>query len=364
MDDTGTGLGFTVQAVAPADAGYVCGLLQAATAGLAGLLEDAPLAPLHRVPVLGEAQRRLVLEGWNDTARDVPGGTLPGLFAARAARVPDAVAVTDGDAALTYAGLDAAAGRLAGLLAARGAGPESVVAVLMERSAGLVTALLAVLKAGAAYLPVDPGYPAERIAFMLADAAPVLVLADTATAGLVPDGAGVPVLVMDDPAVAAELAGCDPAGPGGTGLLPAHPAYVIYTSGLTGTPKGVVVTHAGGRPAGRAVVDPFAVSGEVPGAAVPRGWGLDDSVWSCAARCCAGAVLVFAAEEAAWPAAAGAGSRPGHVIRMSLSPRCRDGGPGGARPVCPGCGGVVVQRGGAAVRRLERLLERCRTLPW
>ena len=156
VDDTGTGLGFDVQAVAPADAGFVCGLLQAAAAGLVGLLERDPQAPLHRVPVLGEAQRRQVLAGWNDTARDVPAGTLPELFAARAAQVPDAVAVTGGDVAVSYRELDAAAGRLAGLLAARGAGPESVVAVLMERSAGLVTALLAVLKAGAAYLPVHP----------------------------------------------------------------------------------------------------------------------------------------------------------------------------------------------------------------
>ena len=172
---------------------------------------------------------------------------------------------------VTYAGLDVAAGRLAGLLVSRGAGPESVVAVLMERSAGLVTALLAVLKAGAAYLPVDPGYPAERIAFMLADAAPVLVLADTATAGLVPDGAGVPVVVVDDPVVAAEVAGCDPAGPGGTGLLPAHPAYVIYTSGLTGTPKGVTVTHAGISQLRRGGGGAVHGHGGVPGTAVCRG---------------------------------------------------------------------------------------------
>ena len=136
-----------------------------------------------------------VLAGWNDTAAAVPAVTLAGLFGAQAARVPDAVAVVCGDVVVSYGELDAAAGRLARVLAGRGAGPERVVAVAMERSAELVTAVLAVVKAGAAYLPVDPGYPAERIAFMLADARPVVMVTTAAAAGDLPVLAAVPVLV-------------------------------------------------------------------------------------------------------------------------------------------------------------------------
>src|SRR6266496_4228909 len=101
--------------------------------------------------------------------------TLPDLFEAQVARAPDAVAVVCGDASVSYQELDAATNRLARLLAGYGAGPESVVAVVMGRSAGLVTALLAVVKAGAAFLPVDPRYPAGRVAFMLADARPAVI---------------------------------------------------------------------------------------------------------------------------------------------------------------------------------------------
>ena len=146
-----------------------------------------------------------------------------------------------GERVLSYRELDEASGRLAGLLAGYGAGPEQVVAVLLERSAELVIALLAVLKAGAAYLPVDPEYPADRVGFMLADARPVLAVVQAGTAGLIPDG--VPALVLDDPATQAAAAARGPAGPC-PALRPAHPAYVIYTSGSTGRPKGVAVTHA------------------------------------------------------------------------------------------------------------------------
>src|SRR5581483_11865515 len=117
--------------------------------------------------------------------------------------------------------------------------PERVVAVLMGRSPWLVVTLLAVLKAAAAYLPIDPGYPAERIAFMLADAAPVVVVCTQATREAVPEG--VPVVVADDPATAAAVE-AGPAGPV-AGPVAGAGAYVIYTSGSTGTPKGVVVSH-------------------------------------------------------------------------------------------------------------------------
>ncbi len=205
----------------------------------------APLAPLHRVEILAAAERREILTCWNDTAAEVAAMTLPGLFEAQAGRTPDAVAVDCDGTELSYQELNARANRLARLLADRGAGPDSVVAVLMERSAWLVTALLGVLKAGAAYLPVDPGYPAARIALMLADAQPACVI----TAGGLAPGpahAGLAVLDLDQPALATELTGGDAADRDRPGAQSAaHLAYVIYTSGSTGQPKGVAVPQAG-----------------------------------------------------------------------------------------------------------------------
>ncbi|MEO3869999.1 amino acid adenylation domain-containing protein [Nonomuraea sp. B12E4] len=144
--------------------------------------------------------------------------TLTELIEARAAATPDAPAVRFRDVTLTYAELDGAASGLAARLRERGAGPERIVAVALPRSAELVVALVAVLKAGAAYLPVDPDYPAERVTFMLADAEPVVTLR----------------AVSLEPAARAVA---------GTRVDSRHPAYVIYTSGSTGRPKGVVVSH-------------------------------------------------------------------------------------------------------------------------
>ncbi|MEU8068968.1 amino acid adenylation domain-containing protein [Micromonospora sp. NPDC049151] len=201
------------------------------------------------VETLTEAQRELVVSRWNDTARDVPETVLPELFVAQVARTPDAVAVEFGGVSWSYAELDARSNRLARYLVGLGAGPERVVAVALPRSLEMVAAVLGVVKAGAAYLPVDPGYPADRIGFMLADAAPRLLISDRATALRLPDVPGVELVIIDDPRVAEPVARQDGSGVGDADRLAplrtAHPAYVIYTSGSTGRPKGVVVSHRG-----------------------------------------------------------------------------------------------------------------------
>ncbi|MFJ4734814.1 amino acid adenylation domain-containing protein [Streptomyces sp. NPDC088770] len=201
-----------------------------------------PARPVSKVDVLDPVARHELLVTRNATEHEVPAASLPELFQAGVARDPAAPALVCGDEELTYAELNARANRLARLLIGRGVGPEDIVGLALPRSAELAVALLAVLKSGAGYLPVDPEYPAERIAFMLADAAPRMLLTATGAAGRLPAG---PTLALDDPAVLAELAALPDTDPGDderTGpLLPRHPAYLIYTSGSTGRPKGVVM---------------------------------------------------------------------------------------------------------------------------
>ena len=186
-------------------------------------------------------ERRQLLDEWNDTAVPQPAAMAPGLFAARVAAVPDAAAVVFGDAVVSYRELDGRAGRLAGFLAAAGAGPESVVGLCLPRGVQMLTAVLAVWKAGAAYLPVDPELPAERAGFMLADSRAVLVIGTGEVLDELPAGR-IRMVDLDDPVVAAAVAGQAAAGPG---VVPGglQLAYVIYTSGSTGLPKGVAVSH-------------------------------------------------------------------------------------------------------------------------
>ncbi|WP_407836839.1 amino acid adenylation domain-containing protein [Streptomyces sp. DSM 116496] len=175
----------------------------------------------------------------------VPGPTLPELFEAQVRRAPEAVAVSFGETSVTYRELNERANRLARLLVARGARPERVVALLLPRSPEMIVAILAVLKSGAAYLPMDPDYPAQRLALMVDDAAPLCAVTTSAVSHALPDG--VATILLDDAAVVDELAGQAPldlgsAHPSGP-ARPDNAAYIIYTSGSTGTPKGVVVPH-------------------------------------------------------------------------------------------------------------------------
>ncbi|WP_285563806.1 non-ribosomal peptide synthetase [Streptomyces sp. RTGN2] len=200
-----------------------------------------PALPLSRIELLSAAERAAELDAGLGVPAPVAPSTLPALFAGQVARTPDAPAVQHGHLVLGYAELDARSTRLAHRLRALGAGPETTVALALPRSADLVVAILAVSKAGAAYLPLDPDYPEQRIGLMLADTEPQCVLTTAGHAGRLPAGTAA-VLLLDGPQPAGTA---QDAAPPVVELLPDHPAYVIYTSGSTGTPKGVVVTHRG-----------------------------------------------------------------------------------------------------------------------
>ncbi|MGX1567923.1 AMP-binding protein, partial [Streptomyces sp. NPDC055509] len=186
---------------------------------------------------------------FNDTARAVPVGTASELFEAQVARTPDAVAVMCGDERVSYGELNARANRLARVLVGHGVGPERLVGLALPRSVDMVVAVLAVLKAGGAFLPIDTDYPGERVAFMLEDAEPVCVLTTGGVASGLPVWDAGRVLCVDDPAVMAaveSMAEVDLTDQDRSGaLLLTGLAYVIYTSGSTGRPKGVSVTHTG-----------------------------------------------------------------------------------------------------------------------
>ena len=202
---------------------------------LLSLVAD-PTRPVGRLRMLPDAERHQLL-AQGGTGQDFPvRHTLPELFAEQVRRTPHAVAVTAADATLTYAELDERAGRLARHLRTLGAGPQTLVAVHLDRRAELVVALLGVLRAGAGYLPLDPGQPADRLRHILDDAGAAAVVTHRDLLGHLP-GLDVPVALVDD---------ADPPG-AGTPLPPGRPddtAYVIYTSGSTGRPKGVPVSHA------------------------------------------------------------------------------------------------------------------------
>ncbi|MEU6293495.1 amino acid adenylation domain-containing protein, partial [Streptomyces sp. NPDC046988] len=316
VDDSGAGFVLTAGTAAPGDPELVCASLHTALESLITGLEEAPSTPLPAVEVLAPRDRSRVLERWNDTTKTLPDVTVVDLFERQVSRTPDAPAVICGDEEISYAHLDDRASRLARVLVDRGVGPESVVAVAMDRSIDLVVALLAVLKAGGAYLPVDLAYPEERVAFMLADARPVCVIARASWRERGAAGLGLPMLTVDGHGIGDRIGhGPDPAEDTEAGavggrrplLLPAHPMYVMYTSGSTGTPKGVTVTHA-------------AVVNHVLARVAEFGWdrtdrlmltapmGFDPSVWQTFCPLVIGASLVIAPT--------GSTADPAHLVEL------------------------------------------------
>jgi amino acid adenylation domain-containing protein len=206
---------------------------------LEGVAEAGPSTRLSGLPLLTAAERQQVFAEWNDTSADFPSGLrLHDLVAAQAARAPDAVAVVGERERLTYRELMARSGRLARFLRGRGVGPEVRVGLCLERTPDLIAAILGILQAGGAYLPLDPAYPQERLEMMLADAGAALLLTESAHAARMASFAGPTVLLDEDRErieVAPETEGAE--------SVEGNLAYLIYTSGSTGRPKGVAIEH-------------------------------------------------------------------------------------------------------------------------
>lgn len=221
---------------------YLPELVDAQTAkealhGLSRVLERMiaePGAAVGRLDVVSDAARELVVERWNESGDAIGAPSAVDLFRRQVERAPDATAVTAGDRVWSYAELDQWSGRLARALTDRGVRRGDRVGVVLERSAEVLAAWLGAWKAGAAFVPVDPGYPADRVEFMLADSAVAAVVCRVETSGVVPTGYQ-QILVED-------------ANDGEVSLVPVGAndlAYVMYTSGSTGTPKGVAISHGG-----------------------------------------------------------------------------------------------------------------------
>ena len=247
VEDLGEEFQLTALAQMPVEARRVCDFMRAALEQLVDALETAPDTAAQTIDVMPPAERRQVLVEWNATEADYPKDKcVHELFEAQAARTPDAVAVVQGDRHLTYAELNGRANRLAHYLRGLGVKPDARVAICVERSFDMVVGLLAILKAGGAYVPLDPAYPAERLAFMLKDSEPLVLLTSATTKAALSDCLG-GIAAIDLKADSRLWDHEEDSNPdrAAIGLRPENLAYVIYTSGSTGTPKGVMIEHRG-----------------------------------------------------------------------------------------------------------------------
>jgi amino acid adenylation domain-containing protein len=245
VDDMGDAFALTAQVHAAIEAQRICDYMHTALEHLVELLEHAPNSAVDALDVLPAAERHRTLVEWNHTTADYPPiGTMQQMVEAQAARTPESIAVEFDGVQLTYAALNAQANRLAHHLRSLGVGPDVLSAICVERSLEMVIGLLAILKAGGAYMPLDPAYPKERLAYMLRDAKPAVLLTQAHLLAALPEpestGNSVPYCIDTQAALLAVYPATNPE----NHTLPGNLAYVIYTSGSTGNPKGVGVQHA------------------------------------------------------------------------------------------------------------------------
>ncbi|WP_410524855.1 amino acid adenylation domain-containing protein [Pseudomonas sp. DTU_2021_1001937_2_SI_NGA_ILE_001] len=285
VDDLGEAFEVTALTAKGIDAQRVCGYLVCAVQQLLQALEQAPATALQDCSVLPPAERQELLEDFN-APRAMPGNPWPvhQHIERRAFESPGAIAAQVGDARLSYAELNARANGLAHHLIERGVRPDTRVAVLARRGLDTLVGLLAVLKAGAGYVPVDPAHPDERIAYLLSDSEPVVVLSQQDLLERVPN-LSVPLVLLDQPNWSAREDN-----PQVLGLNARHLAYVIYTSGSTGQPKGVMVEHQSLNNLVDWHCQAFALSAGSHTASV-AGFGFDAMAWEVWPALCAGATL-------------------------------------------------------------------------
>ncbi|PHN79746.1 non-ribosomal peptide synthetase [Pseudomonas syringae] len=240
VNDEGVGFSLTVQTIASIDAQRVCAYMQTALESMVSTLEQSSEMPLAGLSVVPAAEREQLVFGLNATELDYPQQqTIHGLFEAQVERSPQALAVVHGELRLTYGELNDQANRLAHALRKQGVQPDSRVGICVERGAEMIVGLLAILKAGGGYVPLDPAYPAERITYILQDSEPAAVLVKAATRHLLA-GVSVQTIDLDDQSAWQHESIQNPEV---EGLTSAHLAYLIYTSGSTGMPKGVMIEH-------------------------------------------------------------------------------------------------------------------------
>ncbi|HEY5757537.1 MAG TPA: amino acid adenylation domain-containing protein [Steroidobacter sp.] len=243
VDDLGTDFALLAQTDSSIDPKRVIGYVRTAIHALAEALRDAPHVPLLALSILTESERVTVTEGLNSTRVEYQGEQLiHRLFEAQVRRTPAQIAVVHDGVELSYAELNARANRLARYLKHHGVGPGGLVAICVDRGVDMVAALLATLKAGAAYLPLDPNYPPERLTHMLTDGAPQIVLTQRALAAHLPAGI-VQATVIEQLRPALLIEREDDLADAEVGSTPDDFLYVIYTSGSTGRPKGTAMPH-------------------------------------------------------------------------------------------------------------------------